>query len=60
MPYLLQPSVATFTKSLFDESYTKAVLPRIPQLLNKEIHKLLLELQQNSTLVRQAKIAVEG
>ena len=29
-PYLLHPDVAAFAKSLLDESYTKAVLPRIP------------------------------
>lgn len=29
-PFLLHQDVAAFTKSLLDESYNKAVLPRIP------------------------------
>jgi hypothetical protein len=39
MPYLLQSDVSAFAKSLVDETYNKAVLPRIPKLISREIIK---------------------
>ena len=59
-PFLLQQDVAALTKSLIDESYSKAVLPRIPQLFSKEIHKKMKEIQPNSNYLKLSQNLKEG
>lgn len=44
----------SFCKSLLDESYHGAVLPRIPQLLNKEILAQLQYIEENFRLLNLA------